>query len=73
MNSHAKVESHRQLYECLTNLQSSESAALSLEVAILFAKWRVIEEKCLVRLHKALHESSPAAQNSVSVNMRHSL
>ena len=65
------MENHGQLHECLVNLQSSESAALSFEVAVLFAKWGIIEERSLVILHKALHGSSAAAQSLVSINMRY--
>ena len=61
-----KVDNHGQLHDCLVSLQSIGNEALSFEVAVLFAKWGVIEERSLVILHKALHGSSPAAQSLVS-------
>ena len=64
--SSLKVENRDQLHDCLVGLQSSGSAALSFEVAVLFVKWGVIEEISLAILHKVLHGSSPAAQSLVS-------
>ena len=69
INFDFQMESRGQLYECLVNIQSSGSAALSFEVSVLFAKWGMIEERSLVILHKALHGSSSAAQSLVSINM----
>ena len=71
LNSHIKEEYQGLLRECLVYLQSSESAALSFEVAVLLSKLKLHEERSIARLHKALHELSPTSQSLVSVFIRY--
>lgn len=61
------MESSGHLYEILTALTSHDSTAVSFEAAVLLAKFGIVQDNCVERLHKALYELSSATRSLVSL------